>query len=60
MVRAERAIRQAEQSDTGALPLTLERLTFRFVEAGFVAAVGDFAGGWWFAETLYGPGLAWK
>ena len=60
MVRAERAIRQAEQSDTGVPLLTLERLTFRFVEAGFVLLSATLAVGWLFAETLYGPGLAWK
>jgi len=60
MVRAERAIRQAEQSDTGVPLLTLERLTFRFVEAGFVLLSATLAVGWLFAETLYGPGLGWK
>ena len=60
MVRAERAIRQAEQTDSGVPLLTLERLTFRFVEAGFVLLSATLLVGWWFAETLYGPGLAWK
>jgi ABC-type uncharacterized transport system permease subunit len=60
MVRAERAIRQAEQTETGVPLLTLERLTFRFVEAGFVLLSATLLVGWWFAETLYGPGLAWK
>ena len=60
MVRAERAIRQAEQSDTGVPLLTLERLTFRFVEAGFVLLSATLLVGWLFAETLYGPGLGWK
>ena len=60
MVRAERAIRQAEQSDAGVPLLTLERLTFRFVEAGFVLLSATLLVGWLFAETLYGPGLAWK
>ena len=45
MVRAERAIRQAEQTDTGVPLLTLERLTFRFVEAGFVLLSATL--GWW-------------
>ncbi|MBW8723349.1 MAG: cytochrome C assembly protein, partial [Polaromonas sp.] len=35
MTRSERAIRQAAQTDAGVPLLTLERLTFRFVEAGF-------------------------
>ena len=60
MLRAERLIRQAEQSDAGVPLLTLERLTFRFVEAGFVLLSATLAVGWLFAETLYGPGLAWK
>ncbi len=60
MVRAERSIRQAEQSDTGVPLLTLERLTFRFVEAGFVLLSATLLVGWLFAETLYGPGLGWK
>jgi ABC-type uncharacterized transport system permease subunit len=36
MTRSERAIRLAAQTDAGVPLLTLERLTFRFVEAGFV------------------------
>jgi ABC-type uncharacterized transport system permease subunit len=60
MLRAERAMRLAEQSDAGVPLLTLERLTFRFVEAGFVLLSATLLVGWLFAETLYGPGLAWK
>jgi len=60
MVRAERAMRLAEQNDAGVPLLTLERLTFRFVEAGFVLLSATLAVGWLFAETLYGPGLGWK
>jgi len=60
MLRAERAMRQAEQNDAGVPLLTLERLTFRFVEAGFVLLSATLLVGWLFAETLYGPGLAWK
>ena len=60
MVRAERSIRLAEQSDAGVPLLTLERLTFRFVEAGFVLLSATLLVGWLFAETLYGPGLGWK
>ena len=40
--------------------MTLERLTFRFVEAGFVLLSATLLVGWLFAEQLYGPGLAWK
>ena len=60
MVRAERAIRQAEQSNAGVPLLTLERLTFRFVEAGFVLLSATLLVGLLFAESLYGPGLVWK
>lgn len=60
MSRAERAIRLATQSGAGVPLLTLERLTFRFVEAGFVLLSATLLVGWLFAETLYGPGLVWK
>jgi ABC-type uncharacterized transport system permease subunit len=60
MLRAERAMRQASPTDTGVPLLTLERLTFRFVEAGFVLLSATLLVGWLFAENLYGPGLAWK
>jgi ABC-type uncharacterized transport system permease subunit len=60
MTRSERAIRQAAQTDAGVPLLTLERLTFRFVEAGFVLLSATLFVGWLFAETLYGTGLAWK
>jgi len=58
MNRSERSIRSASQPDTGVPLLTLERLTFRFVQAGFVLLTATLAVGWLFAETLYGPGLA--
>lgn len=60
MRRAERSIRLATQNDAGVPLLTLERLTFRFVEAGFVLLTATLLAGWFFAEQLYGPGLAWK
>ena len=60
MTRSERAIRQAAQSNAGVPLLTLERLTFRFVEAGFVLLSATLLAGWLFAEQLYGPGLLWK
>lgn len=60
MSRAERAIRLATQTQAGVPLLTLERLTFRFVEAGFVLLSATLLAGWLFAETLYGPGLVWK
>ncbi|MGC1174347.1 cytochrome C assembly family protein [Polaromonas sp.] len=58
MNRSERSIRSATQPDTGVPLLTLERLTFRFVQAGFVLLTATLLVGWLFAETLYGPGLA--
>ena len=60
MTRSERAIRLATQNDAGVPLMTLERLTFRFVEAGFVLLSATLLVGWLFAEQLYGPGLAWK
>ena len=60
MGRAERSMRQADETGAGVPLLTLERLTFRFVQAGFVLLSATLLVGWWFAETLHGPGLAWK
>ncbi len=60
MQRSERAMRLATQSSAGVPLMTLERLTFRFVEAGFVLLSATLLVGWLFAEQLYGPGLAWK
>ena len=60
MQRSERAMRLATQSDAGVPLLTLERLTFRFVEAGFVLLSATLLVGGLFAEQLYGSGLAWK
>jgi ABC-type uncharacterized transport system permease subunit len=60
MQRSERAMRLGAQSAAGVPLMTLERLTFRFVEAGFVLLSATLLVGWLFAEQLYGPGLAWK
>lgn len=60
MTRSERLIRLAAHSDAGVPLMTLERLTFRFVEAGFVLLSATLLVGWLFAEQLYGPGLVWK
>ncbi len=60
MTRSERAIRLATPTNDGVPLLTLERLTFRFVEAGFLLLSATLLVGWLFAETLYGPTLAWK
>ena len=46
---------------TGVPLLTLERLTFRFVQAGFVLLTATLAAGWLFGESLYGvAGAAWQ
>ncbi|MES1978948.1 MAG: cytochrome c biogenesis protein CcsA [Pseudomonadota bacterium] len=60
MTRSEKSIRLAAKNDAGVPLMTLERLTFRFVEAGFVLLSATLFVGWLFAEQLYGPGLAWK
>ncbi len=59
MDRAEQRIRQAAEAD-GRLPLlTLERLTFRFITAGFVLLTATLAEGWLFGEQLYGHAPKW-
>ena len=60
MQRTEKAMRLAAQSSAGLPLMTLERLTFRFMEAGFVLLSATLLMGWLFAEQLYGPGLASK
>jgi len=52
--RAELSMRTALSADTGVPLLKLERLTFRFVEAGFILLTASLLAGWFFAETLYG------
>jgi ABC-type uncharacterized transport system permease subunit len=55
-------IRPSTMSATSSgLPLlTLERLTFRFVNAGFVLLTATLLAGWLFSESLYGAGKVWK
>lgn len=57
---AERRIRQAEDPHSGIPLLTLERLTFRFVTAGFVLLTATLLAGWLFGETLYGRAWRWE
>lgn len=57
MTRSERSMRLGDQSEAGVPLLTLERLTFRFVEAGFVLLSATLLAGWLFAEALYGPNI---
>ena len=59
MTRAEHHIRQAEDPQSGIPLLTLERLTFRFVTAGFVLLTATLLAGWLFGETLYGHPGRW-
>lgn len=59
MTRAERHIRQAEDPRSGIPLLTLERLTFRFVVAGFILLTATLAAGWLFSEILYGRAWRW-
>lgn len=60
MLRAETRIRHASESE-GSLPLlTLERLTFRFVAAGFALLTATLAAGLLFDERLYGTPWKWN
>lgn len=59
MTRAERQIRMAEDSQGGLPLLKLERLTFRFVTAGFTLLTATLLAGWLFGETLYGRAWRW-
>jgi len=57
MTRSERLMRSATPVEATVPLMTLERLTFRFVQAGFVLLSATLMVGWLFAETLYGPRL---
>ena len=59
MGRAERRMRLAEDSNSGMPLLTLERLTFRFVTAGFALLTATLVAGLLFSETLYGRAWRW-
>jgi ABC-type uncharacterized transport system permease subunit len=54
MMRVERSIRHGGEAGAGLPLLTLERLTFRFVGAGFVLLSATLVAGLFFSETLYG------
>jgi ABC-type uncharacterized transport system permease subunit len=59
--RAERRIRLATEAQGGIPLLTMERLTLRFVAAGFVLLSATLLAGIFFRETLYGAtDHAWK
>lgn len=59
MMRAERAIRHATDSQAGMPLLTLERLTFRFVTGGFVLLSATLLAGLVFGDAAGGPGWRW-
>ncbi len=64
MMRAESQMRMAPglstETQSGLPLLTLERLTFRFVTAGFVLLTATLLAGWLFREPLYGAGQGFK
>ena len=60
MNRAERQMRQGAGHDGGLPLLTLERLTFRFVMAGFLLLTATLVAGWWFGDALYGRAWVWN
>lgn len=61
MTRAERDIRMAQDAGNGLPLLTLERLTFRFVYAGFVLLTATLLAGTLFGELFYGEDHpAWR
>lgn len=60
MSRTEQSMRRAAQTDVGVPLMTLERLTFRFVQAGFVLLSATLLAGWLFGEAFYGAQSAWK
>lgn len=61
MNRTEERIRLAADPRSGLPLLTIERLTFRFVGAGFVLLSATLVAGILFGESLYGAaGAHWK
>ncbi|MCA3238680.1 MAG: inner membrane protein YpjD [Curvibacter sp.] len=60
MLRAEDRIRQAAEPGSGLPLLTLERLTFRFVSAGFALLTATLLAGLMFGEQLYGSAWTWS
>jgi ABC-type uncharacterized transport system permease subunit len=60
MTRTEGRIRQASDSHSGMPLLTMERLTFRFVGAGFTLLTATLLLGFLFANQLYGANTSLK
>lgn len=59
MTRAEKRMRTASNDEGGMPLLMLERLTFRFVTAGFVLLSATLLAGWLFGDALYGRAWVW-
>lgn len=59
MQRAEKAMRQGAALETAMPLLTLERLTFRFVGAGFVLLTATLLAGWYFTE-IFSDHFVWN
>jgi ABC-type uncharacterized transport system permease subunit len=60
MTRTEERIRLATDPHSGMPLLTIERLTFRFVEAGFILLSASLLVVLLFGESLYGAQAVWK
>ncbi len=60
MTKAEGRFRQAAQAPSGLPLLTMERLTFRFVEAGFLLLSATLLLGLLFGSQLYGAAAPLK
>ena len=58
--RAEKQMRKSASHDSGLPLLALERLTFRFVTAGFILLSATLLAGWWFGDALYGKAWVWN
>ena len=60
MTKAEERFRLAEDPHSGMPLLTMERLTFRFVAAGFLLLTATLLVGILFGNQLYGPAVRLK
>lgn len=60
MGRSEVRIRRAAETQSGLPLLTLERLTYRLVAAGFALLTATLVMGYLFGDVVYGAGHAWR
>ncbi len=60
MTRAEARMRLGVDTQSGLPLLTLERLTYRFVAAGFVLLTATLLVGYGFGDVVYGHAKAWR